>query len=326
MRGFTPTSMVNKQIFWIGVLFASCNIGCKDRNNNSNSEKHNLTKTIDDSVRIYFRNTSTNEIDSLSAEFTSKLFTKSGVNLEKMLAAVSLKDSNSYDYYKNFAYALIINKKPKEALQLLRLAKTIVHEKSKYYLDLALTWAAIEPLLLRDSTHHYFDQAIANDPDNPYYYAVSAAFYGEEGDYENALRKINKAITLAQRDLIRSCQDTTFINVRGALKVAMKDYQGGLKDMQPLSSDNLKESEFYFWRGVAFLNLKNYVGALEEAEKSIALNPQSGTAYLLCSSALYKLKRKDEALENLKIAVGKGDSQAVRILDKKFPDWRKTKE
>ncbi len=305
--------------FFFVLLFAFSGIkGCRNADALNNSE---TVKRIDDSINVYL-SASRSNINNLFNDYSTILFNETGFSLRNTLDYIDNPAQGTYDYYRKYIYVLILNEQPYKALRLIRLSQPLIENQGKYYFDLGLIWAAIRPNNSRDSTIFYIDRAIESSPQNPDYYAASAIFYSLVKKPDMALKQINKAVDLSLKDNFRTSQDTSYVNLRGALKFSVNDFEGALKDLEFLSSKNMNEFDFYYWRAYAFLALKNFQNALENAEKSISLNANYIPAYIVRSSALYKLDRKEESYKDLRFASSRGDSTAIKILDIRFPGWR----
>jgi tetratricopeptide (TPR) repeat protein len=209
----------------------------------------------------------------------------------------------------------------------------------------------IDKVLLSDFIEQKTDEIIADENDSGFYFDKGFEYYMLT-EYDNALKYLNKAITIDQNN-------SKAYHTRGNVKVELKDYSGALNDLNiaiKLDNENflvyrdraelktiindydeavndfsmfiekLQNEEltapFYLKRGKLKFVIKDFQGAIEDSDIHINLRPDNIGGYELKGDCKFETNNFDEAINNYNIALensiatNNGISGEIRLKEK----------
>lgn len=153
----------------------------------------------------------------------------------------------------------------------------------------------------------FFEQIVANTPDNRKAYYNLGLGYFELGRYYDALQAFNSAIEISPNDSIS-------IQYRGRVYYMLGDFPKCLKDYDRVVQMKPDDPIAWYNRGTAHGQLKNYLGAIKDFDKAIELDPDYAEAFFNRGLANYFQGRMHEACYDWRKAHGLGHYEAEKAI------------
>lgn len=123
--------------------------------------------------------------------------------------------------------------------------------------------------------HKQYDKAISTlksyqeiDPEETCLYDTFAELYFEQGDFENALRYINKALE-------NDSTDTACKSLKALIVLYLGDPYGSISLCDELIEEDPEQSIFYYLRGLNKYVLDDYEGVEEDYSIALTLEPEN---------------------------------------------------
>jgi tetratricopeptide (TPR) repeat protein len=142
----------------------------------------------------------------------------------------------------------------------------------------------------------YYDQAIALNPNNDYYYNNRGVSKYKLEDHIGAIEDYNKAIDINPNDGL-------FHFNKGNSKNILGDLRGSLLDYSKAIELNSNDYSSYICRAITKRKLKDYRGSLIDNSKAIEINPNNSEGYVGRGIGKFKLKYFQEATADFNRAI-----------------------
>lgn len=123
----------------------------------------------------------------------------------------------------------------------------------------------------------------------------------ESGDFENALKNINMAISMLPKNI-------DLHNLKSNILINKEDFPEALKELKLLETLDPGKASYYSMESICYLNMGNNEKALELADKAIKTDPEYIDSYYNHALALKNLGKINEAIIAYKIAGVKNPS------------------
>lgn len=132
--------------------------------------------------------------------------------------------------------------------------------------------------------------------------------YYKKGEFEIAMKDINRAISLTPKDYM------LYIN-RGSVYYKLGDMPTAAKDFSKAIKLKPKYADSYLWRVAAYELMGKYQEALGDIEKYIKFIPKASNGYSTRARLLYALKRFEECLSDcfMAEALNPKNTQAINL-------------
>lgn len=127
-------------------------------------------------------------------------------------------------------------------------------------------------------------------------YADMFDFNIQEGNWEEALENMNKAIEL-------DAYNSSYYYQRGNLKFNLEDLQGALADINKALELNPNIAKYYMARGAVKAMYNNFMGAFEDINKAIELDENNSSYYISRASIKIVLRSYNSALSDYNKAI-----------------------
>ena len=127
-------------------------------------------------------------------------------------------------------------------------------------------------------------------------YADMFDFNIQEGNWEEALKNMNKAIEL-------DAYNSSYYYQRGNLKFNLEDLQGALADINKALELNPNIAKYYMARGAVKAMYNNFMGAFEDINKAIELDENNSSYYISRASIKIVLRSYNSALSDYNKAI-----------------------
>lgn len=145
---------------------------------------------------------------------------------------------------------------------------------------------------------HYAEKATSADPNYFMGYFARACAWDDKKDYNKAIEDYSKAIEL-NPDFADAYYKRGFVwQGKKEYDKAITEYDKAILNYSKDINIDSKNTESYFWRGVAFYHKADYNRAIEDYTKAIELNPNFADAYYNRGLALFAKKKYDEAIKD----------------------------
>ena len=108
------------------------------------------------------------------------------------------------------------------------------------------------------------------------------------GQYEEAVKALNKAIELNPKD-------TEMWNNRGIVLFFLKRNKEAISSFEKATSLDPRNAEAWYNRGIVFCRLEKYEEAVDSLDKALEIDPQSAIVWHNKGVALKHLGRDNEA-------------------------------
>ena len=115
-------------------------------------------------------------------------------------------------------------------------------------------------------------------------------------DYKGALQDYNRAIDIDPND-------AEAYKSRGNVKVKILDFTGAISDFGIAIEKNSNDAEAYNFRGMAMAASGNYEAALKDYNNALELNPKYSEAFVNKADALIHLNKFFEAIKDCNFAL-----------------------
>jgi len=133
-------------------------------------------------------------------------------------------------------------------------------------------------------------------PDSWLAYYNRAHAYSSQGDYQQALKDIDRAITYNPKY-------AQAYYIRGIDYIGLGDYQQALKDLDKAIECNPQFAQAYYYSANVYIRLENYQKALKDLDKVIEIDPNNFTAYNDRGLSYYTLGKFKEAITDYSQAI-----------------------
>ena len=153
----------------------------------------------------------------------------------------------------------------------------------------------------------FFEQIVANTPDNRKAYYNLGLGYFELNRYHDALQAFNSAIEISPNDPLS-------LQYRGRVYYMLGKFSKCLIDYDRVVEIKPEDPEAWYNRGTAYGQLKNYLGAIKDFDKAIELKPDYAEAFFNRGLANYFQGRMHEACYDWRKAHGLGHYEAEKAI------------
>jgi S1-C subfamily serine protease/tetratricopeptide (TPR) repeat protein len=161
-------------------------------------------------------------------------------------------------------------------------------ERQSYYFLWKYQSIFLTELYRYDEAIKSIDLAISLAPKDPILLIQKAQILGDRGKY-------SEAIALSNR-IIRTNKEAYTYYSRGLIKFRAGDYKGAVADLDRSTNINPNFVEGYAARAAVKGSLKDYRGAFTDADRAIKINPKYAFAHIIRCEANVKLDRFTDAL------------------------------
>ena len=161
-------------------------------------------------------------------------------------------------------------------------------------------------------------RAVQIDDKNPYSHYAVAVTNCFSGNFEPALRAVQRALALSPSFALGHCFHGVALLLSGHAKDAIEPFEHGLR-LSPFDPQNFT---FFCYKGIAHYFNDQFEQGLQAAQRVLELRPHWMPALktvVLCARALGNEKLAGEALEEMKIAPDTRDN-LVFVLEFN-PTW-----
>ncbi len=138
--------------------------------------------------------------------------------------------------------------------------------------------------------------ALQQEPDNAYSYALYARCHYAKGEYSQGLEKIQQAIALEP-------DEAYYFYLRGFAYYHLNQLAMATTELNKAISLYPYHAEYFGLYAFILLDDRKYELALEKANEGLELDPENITSLNARARALSKLKRTDEAVETMQDAL-----------------------
>lgn len=157
---------------------------------------------------------------------------------------------------------------------------------------LALAFIASELLFLGcTGTNH-----VKESQKNLKNYLEQTITYCDQGQYDQALVEINKALDINPRD-------ADMFNVRGVIYFEKGEYDRAISDYSKAIALEPQKASFYDDRGCAYWRTQHYDKAIADHSRAIELEPENALFYAIRGHAWYLKDDYDKALADANKAI-----------------------
>ncbi len=130
----------------------------------------------------------------------------------------------------------------------------------------------------------------------------------ENGDYEEAVKSIDMAISLVPRN-------PEYHLVKADILYRMEDFEGALNELNFSETLGNRSANLYSLKSLCFGSMGDYEKSLDMADKAISVDPDYAYAYYNRALALRNMGKYKEAIEAYKKAIEKNPSDVDAHLD-----------
>ncbi len=174
-----------------------------------------------------------------------------------------------------------------------------------------------------DWSQKAYEQALALEPNNPYFLVQSAASVIRDAGLLSDDKKTDKAqlFQIAQADLEKAIalkKDYSLAHLQLALLHEMQEKKSeALTEMITARNVNLSDPDMAFQLGSMLYRQSDYANAILELERTIALSPNYSNALYLLTICYDKQGQKDKAITVIKkvISLNPDNEQLAKILE-----------
>ena len=123
----------------------------------------------------------------------------------------------------------------------------------------------------------------------------------DDGRYELMSGNLDKSIASLSRALELDPDHKLALVSRGSAFLKLENFDRAVKDFDRVIEIDPNYARAYHLRGIAREHVEDYENALADISKAIDIDPEYGAAFYSRATLLTKLKREDEAVEDIQM-------------------------